>query len=130
MNVEIGWRDKLFTLDEAIALFPLVQSLTQQHQHELQPIQARLTKMLSNDPRRTVFEQQYQTLVSTWKNKVELLGAQVCGLWVVEFDVGDGAICWRHPELSLHYFRPAGAVFSERVVLQEYIDAHDPDWGR
>lgn len=128
MSIEIGRRDKLFNLDEASALLPLIQSLTQQHRLELEPKQTRLTKLLANDPRRGVFEQEYQESVSTWKNKIELLGAKVCGLWIVEFNVGDGAICWRHPELSLHYFRPAGDAFSERVVLQDYIAAYDPDW--
>jgi len=128
MSVEIGQRDKLFNLNEAVELLPLVKSLTQQHQHELAPMQTRLAKTLSNDPRRVLFEQEYESLVSVWKNKIELLGAEVKGLWLVEFDVGGGAISWRHPELSLNYFRCAGARFNERVKLQDYIDANDPDW--
>ena len=127
-EIEIGQRDKLFNLSEALELFPLVQSLTKQHQLELAPMQSRLSKTLSNDPRRAVFEQEFEQLVSKWKNKIELLGLQVVGLWSVEFNVGSGAISWRYPELELLYYRHAGDSSSGRTNLRDYIDAHDPDW--
>lgn len=127
-QIEIGQRDKLFNLSEALELLPLVQSLTQQHQLELAPMQRRLSKTLSNDPRRAAFEQEFEQLVSKWKNKIELLGLQVTALWSVEFNVGSGAISWRHPELALMYYRHADMDYSERINLHEYIDAHDPDW--
>lgn len=128
MNVDIGPYAKLFDLAEARALLPLIQSITQQHQAELAPIQARLNKMLSNDPRRNRIETQYEKIVNTWKNKIEKLGATVFGLWIVEFNVGEGTLCWRSPELGLSYFRPHNSEFSGRVRLRDYIETHDPDW--
>ena len=128
MFAEIGLKNKLFNIQEARALLPLVRAVTNSQRAELQPIQDRLNKMLANDPRRKVFENDYQIVVGLWRNKVELLGARVSGLWTVEFDVGGGSLCWRYPELGLSYFRADGAEFSERVKLQNYIDETDPDW--
>lgn len=130
MNIDIVPFEKLFNLAEARDLFPLVQSITAQHQIELSPIQERLNKMLSNDPRRNTIEHEYECVVSKWRSKIEKLGASVSGLWVVEFDVGEGVLCWRYPELSLNYFRANGDDFSNRVTVKNYIEEVDPDWAR
>lgn len=130
MFAEIGLKDKLFNIDEARALLPLVQVVTEKQRLDLAPIQARLQKMLSNDQRRKVYERDYEWVVSQWRNKIELLGARVSGLWMVEFDVGGGSLSWRYPELNVNYFRVHGAEFSERVKLRDYIEENDPDWAR
>lgn len=128
MRVEIAPFEKLFNLAEAKNLLPLVKSVTQKHQSELEPVQDRLNRMLSNDPRRNPIEQEYQQLVSRWKAKIEKLGANVRGLWVVEFNVGEGSISWRYPELGLSYFRQNGADLASRLKLVDYIEEVDPDW--
>ncbi|MEO0367396.1 MAG: DUF2203 family protein [Pseudomonadota bacterium] len=125
---DIGVKAKLFDLHEAQSLMPLVQRVTQRHQHELQPIQDRLNKMLSNDPRRASIEIEYEAVVEVWKSKIEQLGAFARGLWMVEFDVGEGMLNWRHPELSLNYFRRYDSPLSSRTKLRDYIDEQDPDW--
>ena len=128
MKVQIVPVEKLFNLTEARDLLPLVLSITQKHQCELEPIQDRLNKMLSNDPRRNPIEREYEQVVSKWKVKIEKLGASVHGLWVVEFNVGEGAISWRYPELGLKYFREKGADKMSRLKLRDYIEECDPDW--
>lgn len=130
MSREIGLANKLFDLHEAKGLVTLVRSITQKHHAELAPVQHRLNMMLANDPRRKALELEYQEVVSRWRHKITQLGAKVEGLWVVEFDVGEGALCWRYPELSLAYFREREQAVSERVKLTQYIEEHDPDWAR
>jgi hypothetical protein len=128
MTIEIGQQQKLFSLSEARAHLALVQAITKRHQVSLAPIQDRLKKMLSNDPRRMAVESEYEAIVSKWKIKIEQLGACVQGLWVVEFNLGEAVLCWRYPELSLNYVREQQQQFSERQKLQSYIEVHDPDW--
>ena len=128
MSIDITPCAKLFDLEEARQLLPLIKTITRKHQDELAPIQLRLNKMLSNDPRRSTIEAEYEVVVRTWRAKIEKLGATVFGLWVVEFDVGEGALCWRHPELTLNYFRPRQSDFAGRIRLKDYIEAQDPDW--
>ena len=128
MSVDITPCAKLFDLAESQRLLPLVQNITHKHQAELAPIQLRLNKMLSNDPRRNVIELEYEQVVNRWRSKIEKLGASVFGLWVVEFDVGEGLLSWRHPELNISYFRATTNDFASRVKLKDYIETHDPDW--
>jgi len=128
MAVEIAASGKIFSLDEARELLPLVRTITINHQELLAPIQTRLNKMLSNDPRRPVIEQEYEATVSVWRAKIERLGATVFGLWVVEFNMGNAFLCWRFPEHSLNYVRLADQPFSSRIKLASYIESHDPDW--
>ena len=130
MQPEIGVRDKLFNLSEAKELLPLVQLLTGRQFSKLSPVQERMNKMLANDPRRKAVEQEFEFQVSQWRSKVMQLGVSVSGLWTVEFDVGEGSLCWRYPELSLNYFRKHGSAFSERVKLSDYIEECDPEWVR
>ena len=92
MSIEIGITEKLFDLSEAQRLLPIIQAITETHFEQLKPIQSRLNLMLSNDPRRSLVEADYEQLVSRWRTKVEQLGAVVTGLWVVGFDVGDGLL--------------------------------------
>ena len=128
MAIEIGKVPKLFNLSEAKEHLPLVASITENHQNELAPIQARLNRMLSNDPRRAPIERAYENVVDKWRAKIEHLGASVHGLWVVEFDVGEGVLSWRYPELSINYIRLHEQSFASRTKLKDYIDKHDPDW--
>ena len=128
MSVDISPCAKLFDFAEASALIPLISKITQRHRLELEPIQQRLNMMLSNDPRRSHVEQRFEQVVSRWKSKIEKLGASVYSLWVVEFDVGDGVLCWRCPELQLAYFRYKGKAFTSRIKVSNYIKEFDPDW--
>ena len=129
MTIEIGFTDNVFSLSEARELLPLVQTLTSKHQAELEPVQLKLQKMLSNDPRRKVVEKEFSSIVLRWRTKLEQLGVVVVDLWLVGFDVGEGLLSWRHPELAISHFVSHGSL-QERVKLSNYIDEVDPDWAR
>ncbi len=119
---------KLFSLQEAQELLPLIMKITTRYQKQLSPVQDRLSRLLSNDPRRRVPESDFEIIVSQWKRKIERLGAVVSGLWRVEFNLGEGSLAWRFPELSLSYFKENGKSFNERIKLDIYVEENDPDW--
>ena len=125
--LEIGSKNKLFNLAEAQELWPLVRKITEKHQQDLEPIQRRLNLMLANDPRRKCVEAEYSNVVATWRTKLEQLGVDVAGLWSVGFNVGEGFLSWKYPELSLSFFISHDAP-QERLKLSDYIDEYDPDW--
>lgn len=125
-EAEIGSGKKLFNLDEAQSLLLLVRKVTERHAAELEPLQSRLDRMLSNDPRRVAVEREFERSISIWRGKVARLGGHAAGLWVVEFDVGEGFLSWRYPELQIAYFRSKHDTIRKR--LKDYIDENDPDW--
>jgi hypothetical protein len=49
---------------------------------------------------------------------MEAFGADVKGLWLVDFDNGSGYYCWRWPEPELAHFHGYDEGFSGRVRIQ------------
>ena len=119
---------RVFSLSEARALFPLVVKITRQAHGELQPIQQRLRVLARGSLELARAERQYRETVSGWVNKMRRLGLTVKGLWLVDFDTGDGYLCWKYPELTLGHFHGYAEGFAGRRRLEEVIDELDPDW--
>ena len=119
---------RLFTLAEAQALFPLVRRITVEAHEELAPVKQRLENMIATDPHIVQVEKSYEAIVKRWVSKMERLGLVVKGLWLVDFDTGDGYLCWKFPELRLAYYHDHGSGYADRRPLTEVIDELDPDW--
>jgi hypothetical protein len=119
---------RIFTLAEANVLFPLVQRITERAHGELLPSQQRLRTMLASDPRRPDVEVRYEAVVRRWMRKMERLGVVVKGLWLVDFDTGDGYLCWKYPELGIGHYHDYASGFDQRRPLREIMEELDPDW--
>ncbi|MDJ0958510.1 MAG: DUF2203 domain-containing protein [Arenicellales bacterium] len=119
---------RIFTLAEAQELFPLVRRITAEAYEELQPIKQKLRNMLSTDPRIVKVEKTYEEIVKRWVSKMERLGLVVKGLWLVDFDTGDGYLCWKYPELQINHYHDYTTGFAGRRDLDEIIEEIDPDW--
>lgn len=126
--MEIGGQARLFNLAEARELVPLVQHITQDAATQLEAVERKLQRLLLADPRRKYYQEQYKSQITKWKHKMERLGLIVESLWQVKFDVGDGYLCWQHPELVINSYLPGDAPWEERLNLREVIEEFDPDW--
>lgn len=126
--VQIQGDSRVFSLSEAMALFPLVRRLTEASYRELKPVQETLKAMLPTNPAIADVESQYRSIVRRWMGKMERLGLVVKGLWLVDFDTGDGYLCWRYPELKLGHYHSYDQGFGNRRPLQEVVEELDPDW--
>ncbi len=119
---------RMFTLAEARALFPLVRRITEAAYRELEPVRRKLEAMVPANPRMQEVEREYEGIVKAWVGKMERLGLVVKGLWLVDFDTGDGYLCWKFPELKLGHYHGYHEGFSGRRPLREVIEELDPDW--
>lgn len=133
MNEEIPrigspYEQRVFNLAEARELFPLVVKITNRAAAELQPIQARLRRLPSGGRELAQAQEQYRAVVDDWVNKLRRLGLVVKGLWLVDFDTGDGYLCWRYPELTLGHYHSYREGFAGRRPIDEVIEELDPDW--
>jgi hypothetical protein len=95
---------KTFTYDEAMALLPEVQRITQEAVAE-----ARALPSGAADEARI--------LLAKWAEDLIALGVEVKGLWLVDFDCGDGYYCWKYPEPSLQFFHGYEEGFGGRVPM-------------
>jgi regulator of sirC expression with transglutaminase-like and TPR domain len=98
---------KVFTLDEARSVLPKVKDLTSDAVFRY----ARLGDGSGAESER-------QIVVRDWAREVLLLGAEIKGLWLVDFDSGAGYYCWKYPEPSLEYFHDYEEGFAGRLPLQ------------
>jgi len=108
---------KIFTLKEAQALLPRVRTLTQQALTRAEKLQAAFEDLPAGE-KRTQLEMQYHALVRAWAEQIVDLGLDVKGLWLVDFDSGDGLYyCWHWPEKKLEYFHDYDSGFAGRRPL-------------
>lgn len=96
---------KIFTYEEAAALLPKVQELTQLAVEALDALPEGATD-------------EHERLVTRWAETVIGMGIEVKGLWLIDFDNGGGYYCWHYPEESLQYFHGYDEGFGSRVPLQ------------
>lgn len=98
---------RVFTLEEARTLLPKVKELTSDAVFKF----ARLAEDEENEDER-------QGVVGEWAREILALGAEIKGLWLVDFDSGAGYYCWKYPETSLDHFHGYEEGFSGRLPLQ------------
>jgi hypothetical protein len=105
----VGERDqtiaRIFTYEEAAALLPEVQRLTNEAVEKLDEVSADAPPA------------QYQSIVGAWADALIAMGIEVKGLWLIDFDNGSGYYCWQYPETSLQYFHGYEEGFQGRVKL-------------
>jgi hypothetical protein len=112
---------RVFTIEEARELLPKVRELTRpvfelatSLADELQQADER-----EDEERAEELRERLQTLVESWAEAVRDLGPDVKGLWLVDFDSGDGYWCWAYPEEALDHWHSYEGGFSSRVPISQ-----------
>ncbi len=112
---------RTFTLEEAQDRMPEVKRLTEPV-YLLAASLARETQDAerSGDAARVeALKARIQSLIEAWSESVQALGADVKGLWLVDFDSGDGYWCWAWPEMELSHWHSYEGGFRSRVPAAE-----------
>jgi len=112
---------RVFTLEEAQVLLPRVQEMTRPAfalasslAEELQEAEGR-----GDEAHAEALRDRLQALVESWAGAVRELGPEVKGLWLVDFDSGDGYWCWAWPEAKLDHWHSYEGGFGSRVPLDQ-----------
>ena len=107
---------KIFTYDEALALLPEAQRLTED---AVEKVEALLAANQIDDIEDLGDDAlpDYQTIVSAWAEQIQELGIEVKGLWLIDFDSGSGYYCWKYPEPALQFYHGYDEGFAGRVQL-------------
>lgn len=117
--VSITKKDK-FTLREAQDILPVVRKITEEHKEKVEAIMARLEIIdLNNILLIDTLEEEVNDLLSAWKSKVRRLGGLAKGLWLVDFDSGDGMYCWKYPEKDIHYWHAYNEGMTGRIPVED-----------
>ena len=109
---------KIFTYDEALELFPEVRRLTERAVTDAAILEAQMLALKGDTPRRQELEGEYAAEVRGWAKNVMELGCEVKGLWLVDFDNGEGYYCWKYPEPEIAYFHDYTSGFAGRTKIR------------
>ena len=55
--------------------------------------------------------------MTAWAEAVQDLGAEAKGLWLVDFDAGNGYYCWKHPEPTVSHYHGYDDGFAGRMKI-------------
>jgi hypothetical protein len=106
-----------FSLDEARALLPKVREVTDDAVRACEQVVRRMEGLSREDPEHARLGASLSAIVERWTAEVETEGAEVKGLWLVDFDNGDGYYCWRHPEPAITHYHAYDDGFAGRMKI-------------
>ncbi len=108
---------KIFTYEEALATFPRVQQLTAAAVREVEALVNDVQGREEMDSRRHELEAAYQAIVQKWAEEILAIGCEIKGVWLVDWDSGDGYYCWRYPEETLGHYHSYEDGFRGRIPI-------------
>ena len=108
---------RIFSLDEARALLPQVKTLTADAVRRVEDLSARMQKAQETDSARASIEASIEEAIREWSLAIERLGLEAKGLWLVDFDNGQGYYCWCYPEDTVSHFHEYDGGFRGRMKI-------------
>jgi hypothetical protein len=117
VTTETGNRRR-FTLDEARQLLPTIQEMTAVAVSQAEVVADAIDSIDEDDPERTILGAELKLIVDDWSERIREMGLEAKGLWLVDFDNGEGYYCWQHPEPSLSHYHGYEDGFAGRMKIQ------------
>lgn len=108
---------RTFSYDEVLESFPAVRDLTRAAQRQIEALVNRVRSHDELEARRGELEGEMERIVEAWATEVTALGGEVKGLWLVDWDSGDGYYCWKHPEYTVAHFHGYDDGFQGRLPI-------------
>lgn len=110
----ISKEKRIFSLKEARAALPVVRQMTASTVTQVHALLGRLEYLSEEDAEFDEVRVSIDQAVRGWVEDLERLGCEVKGLWLVDFDNGQGYYCWNYPEEELDHFHGYDEGFANR----------------
>ncbi len=108
----------IFSLQQACELLPDVKHLTADAVRRMESLASQLHGLPEEDPEHVSLSMALREVVNTWAEQVQSLGLEAKGLWLVDFDNGEGYYCWSYPESTISHYHDYGDGFAGRLKIQ------------
>lgn len=113
---------RVFDLSDINELLPIVHRITKQYQERVNKLIQKLEHIAGQEKMVADTEAEINDHIQEWQVKVEKLGAVTKGLWIADFDSGDGYFCWKFPEEQILYWHGYRDGFSGRRPVKDYLE--------
>lgn len=100
---------RIFTREEADLILPAVRRITVHAAKIADEIQNQLKFTPQDEPFSKRLRLELDAVVKNWALKIARLGLTPRGIWLVDFDAGNGWFSWRLGDEALSYFHPFSA---------------------
>jgi hypothetical protein len=107
-----------FSLQQARDLLPHVKHVTAEAVRRAELLAAQLHGLHEEDPEHATLSAALRDVVNGWAQEVQALGLEAKGLWLVDFDNGEGYYCWCYPEETVAHYHGYEEGFKGRVRIQ------------
>ena len=108
----------IFSLQRACELLPHVKHVTADAVREAESLAAQLRGVAEDDPDHASLSAALRDLVNRWAEEMRSLGLEAKGLWLVDFDNGEGYYCRSDPEPAIRHFHGYDEGFHGRMKIQ------------
>jgi hypothetical protein len=115
-------RPRQFTEEEAETLLPAVKRITAQAALEAEKITEQLRFIPRDEPIFNRLSSELDLVIRRWAIKVSKLGLKPSGIWIVDFDAGEGLYTWRLGDEHVSYFSARTARSEENPLEQSSPD--------
>lgn len=92
---------RTFARAEAQRLLPVVRRITQEAVTRAESLAVRYEALPTGHPACGELERELNDVILAWAAKIQKLGAEAKGLWLVDFTAEDGVLRWRYPDGDL-----------------------------
>jgi hypothetical protein len=107
----------IFTLKQARELLPQIKHLTADAVRRAESLASQLQGLAEDDPVHVQLSSALSDVVSAWADELRTLGLEVKGLWLVDFDNGEGYYCWCYPEEAISHYHGYDEGFAGRIRI-------------
>jgi hypothetical protein len=108
---------RTFSLGDATRLLPSVKLVTAEAAREAETLASQLRRHSESDPRYQAISEQLSDVVNRWASRIQDLQLEPKGLWLVDFDNGEGYYCWQYPEDAITHFHGYDDGFAGRMKI-------------
>ena len=108
----------IFSLQQARDLLPHIKHMTAEAVRRAESLAAQLHGLQEEDPDHASLSAAIRDVVNEWAEEVQSLGLEAKGLWLVDFDNGEGYYCWCYPEETVSHYHGYEDGFGGRVKIQ------------
>jgi hypothetical protein len=107
----------IFSLQQARELLPHIKHLTADAVRRAESLASQLQGLAEADPAHVQLSGALREVVTSWADEVRALGLEAKGLWLVDFDNGEGYYCWCYPEEAIAHFHGYDDGFAGRMRI-------------